>query len=241
MQGQDNERGDESANLDFKSSDIKKTNEGELFVNIEGDDERAAAEAEAKAKEESEKKAKEKEAKRKADATLREERKVAKKAAAEKNKEANRKKHNKISIALGAVAVVILAAVGVITFMAIANRVQDVASEPETEEQKVEKRIKAADSIYERYSNDPEYTIELAFADFDENIKNTDGVDKNEWIIAKVKFAIIEAHSVESAWRAWHDSCDEINEEDEDYSNMCSSLSAYVKRMEAEQEVNNAE
>lgn len=223
MQGQDNERGDESANLDFKSSDIKKTNEGELFVNIEGDDERAAAEAEAKAKEEAEAKAKEKEKKRKADAALREERKVAKKAAAEKNKEANRKKHNKISIALGAVAVVILAAVGVITFMAISNRVQNVASEPETEDEIIEKKMLERNAIYEKYESDPDYTLEQAFADFDEGIKSSDGIDRERWFIAKVMFAVNEAHNVESAQQAWSEYCGETSDDD-NHSQICSTL-----------------
>lgn len=232
MQGQDNERGNESANLDFKSSDIKKTNEGELFVNIEGDDERAAAEAEAKAKEEAEAKAKEKEKKRKADAALREERKAAKKAAAEKNKEANRKKHNKISIALGAVAVVILAAVGVITFMAISNRVQNVASEPETEEDVIVKKIQERTTISDEYENNEDYSLEMAFADFDEGIKNAEGADKYEWIISKVQFAIYTAHSTESAWQAWHDACDGDDGNDEYFSYVCSALKMDIEGQE---------
>lgn len=232
MQGQDNERGNESANLDFKSSDIKKTNEGELFVNIEGDDERAAAEAEAKAKEEAEAKAKEKEKKRKADAALREERKAAKKAAAEKNKEANRKKHNKISIALGAVAVVILAAVGVITFMAISNRVQNVASEPETEEDVIVKKIQERTAISDEYENNADYSLEMAFADFDEGIKNAEGADKYEWIISKVQFAIYTAHDTESAWQAWHDACDGDDGNDEYFSYVCSALKMDIEGQE---------
>lgn len=227
MQGQDNERGNESANLDFKSSDIKKTNEGELFVNIEGDDERAAAEAEAKAKEEAEAKAKEKEKKRKADAALREERKAAKKAAAEKNKEANRKKHNKISIALGAVAVVILAAVGVITFMAISNRVQNVASEPETEDEIREKSVMDRDAIVDEYKTNPEYKLEDALAAFDEGIEKSDDANKDDWMIAKIDFAIYIAHSNEGAWKAWHDMCDE--EKDEQFAEICESLKSKIE------------
>ena len=232
MQGQDNERGDESANLDFKSSDIKKTNEGELFVNIKGDDERAAAEAEAKAKEEAELKSREKEQKRKAEAALKEERKASKKAAAEKNKEANRKKHKIASIVLGAIAIVILAAVGVITFIAISNRVQSQPGSEETEDQIIEKKIMERDAIYEEYENNPDYTAEEAFAAFDEGIKNAEGAERYEWIVSKVKFAQIELHDTEQAWLLWHDTCDGDEEKDEDFAYVCDYLKGDIERQE---------
>ena len=232
MQGQDNERGDESANLDFKSSDIKKTNEGELFVNIKGDDERAAAEAEAKAKEEAELKSREKEQKRKAEEALKEERKASKKAAAEKNKEANRKKHKIASIVLGAIAIVILAAVGVITFIAISNRVQSQPGSEETEDQIIEKKIMERNAIYEEYENNPDFSVEDALAKYDEGIDSTEGLERNEWIIAKVKFVLIAVHDVDGAWSAWRDECGGDEEKDEQFAYICGALKGDIERYE---------
>ena len=176
MQGQNNEGGNDSADLNFKSSDIQQGDEGQLFVNIEGAEERAAEEAEAKAKIEAEERAKREAeerarvaeenarqaAKRKAEkARLAKEKKLAKK---------EKKSNKKIVICACIIALIIVACIAMVFIF------RGKSAEPEGAGVTMPEREIVYTTIADRYRN-KELSESEALAEFDKYVEGATSVE----------------------------------------------------------------
>ncbi len=238
MQGQNNESGNDSADLNFKSSDIQQGDEGQLFVNVEGAEERAAEEAEAKAKIEAEERAKQEAeqrtraaeeharqvAEQKAEkARLAKEKKLAKKAAGSNG--ASKKK--KIAIASVA-AVVVLAGVAALAIFSTPKVDGDSDADPSEMHVDTERdftaraRISANEEIISKYENDPYFGKEEAYAEYDKNIESVgdDREAKTVWRNFKVDFAYNFVKNKKEAKEFYEEMC-AIDNMTEKESNLC--------------------
>ena len=195
MQGQDKEGGNETANLDFKSSDIKKTDEGELFVNIEGDDERAALEAEAKAEAEKAEKAKQKAAERELNKEIKKKELEAKKA--ERRNREKKKNVKLLAIVLPCLALVIAGGL-LLVYLKTSSNDPDTPQEPEFIYDAHGENAEPAVAIRDQYT-DGKININEAYEKYEKLIEESGENEKFEAKHDYFKFALQKAQDLEKS------------------------------------------